>query len=126
MPDVRTVNPCDRSGRRFPGRPGFALLLTVLLLALLAAVLAQFTLASGVTTLVTARRNGELIHRLAVDSAITLANLELGRDADWARQLDRQRELETALDVGPCHIVLRVRDDGAKFDVAAFAQERQR
>ena len=126
MPDVRSVNPRDRSGRRLPGQPGFALLLTVLLLSLLAAVLAQFTLASGVTTIVAARRNGQLIHRLAVDSAIALANLELSRDGDWARQLDRQPVVASALDVGACHVELHVRDDGAKFDVAAFAQKQQK
>ena len=125
MPDVRIVNSRNRNDRRLPAQPGFALLLTVLLLSLLAAVLARFTLASGVTTIVAARHNGQLIHRLAVDSAIALANRELSRDGNWARQLDRQSVVAFALDVGPCYVELRLRDDGAKFDVAAFAQERQ-
>ncbi len=112
MPSVRTA----------PRRPrAFVLLLTLLLIALLMAGLSQLVFVSGTTAVVDGRHNADLTHRLAVESAIALAHQELGNKDTWVAQLDRAPEVRHAFDLSACHVELRIRDDGAKLPIAAFA-----
>ena len=109
-----------------PIRSGFVLLLTVVMLALLAAALSQLVFLSGSTAVITARRNADLDHRLAVDSAIALVGRQMTAEPRWLAQLQRDGVVRETFNVGPCTVRVTVRDDGGKFNVGAFTQPPDR
>ncbi len=104
-------------------RRSIALILTLLLVTLLATTTAQLATATSVESIVVARQHNGLQHTLAVDSAMRLIERLVVDDASISRDLDAVGSHALDLAVGTCDVRVRVTDDGAKFDVNAFADD---
>lgn len=116
MPNADPIN----SG----SRRAMALILTVLVITILLVTAAQLATLSSTRALVVERRTNSLQHQLAVDSTIELVANLLARDKVLPQKLDRDKQVEVPLQLGQCKICVTVQDDGAKFNVLPFTDER--
>lgn len=107
-----------------PSRRGVVLLLTLLLLAILAAAAAELALLSSIDATTSFREGNDLQHRLAVDSVLEWMAAESAEDDRLNRELDRTGSVQRSWQLGDCHILCRIADDGAKLDVRALPDER--
>jgi len=116
------MRPSSRPHR--PCRGGFALLSSVLLLALLLSVAMQLAVSTSVEAVVAGRSHRGLKHDLAVDSTLAALTDLLGDDSDRTKtlieRLDQEGVVNVAFEIGDTHADCRITDDGARFDPAIF------
>jgi hypothetical protein len=97
--------------------------LTLLLVALLAATVSQLVMVTSVDALAVRRESNTLAHELAVDSILRIAAERLRTDSGVHRTLDHYGQIDLALTLGECQARCRLTDDGAKFDPATLARD---
>lgn len=103
----------------------FALIVTLMLVVLLATTATQLVTATSVEALRVSRGASTPAHELAVDSVLMVAAERLRNHPTVVRDLDRLGHHVFEIHLGECHVHCRIVDDGAKFDVAAFAADGQ-
>ena len=104
-------------------RRSFALIVTLLLVVLLATTVTQLVTATSVEALRVSRGASTPAHELAVDSVLLVAAERLRNNPAVVRDLDRSGHHVFEIQLGDCHVRCRIVNDGAKFDVAAFAAD---
>ncbi|MCP4589436.1 MAG: hypothetical protein GY842_01700 [bacterium] len=107
-------------------RRGVALVVTMMLIVLLVAVTARLARTAAVESIRAGRTGGSLQHELAVDSLLRWSAIELAAESEVARELERSGRTEIAIAVGDCRMSGVIVSDAAKFNVAAFAGEKDR
>ena len=107
-------------GRR---RRGFALIITLMLVVLLATTMAQLATVTSVESIRIERRVNTLTHELAADSALRVAAQRLRNGSAVVSDIDRLGSHVFTMKLGRCRVRCRIADDGAKFDVRAFDQD---
>lgn len=98
--------------------------MTVLVLTILLATAAQLATLSATRGLIASRRANSLQHELAVQSAMHVLAQALSKDPAYHRCLARDRRVFVDLTVGACIVRVLIQDDGAKFNVLPWAEER--
>ena len=110
-------------GTRFQ-RDAFALLTTILLIAMLVAVSIELTTLTATHAVSEARRHQTLAHDLAVDSALLLLADQLASTgagpSDLIRRLDLLGRATATFEVGEVAVHCTIYDDAAKFNPNAF------
>lgn len=105
-------------------RSAFALITSVLLLALVLSVAMQLVTTTSVEAVVASRQHRAVAHKLAVDSAIVLLADSLTRHDEDGRRivdaLDQDGIAAATFAVGHAIVHCRIADDGAKYDPAIF------
>lgn len=105
-------------------RSAFALVTSVLLLALVLSVAMQLVATTSVEAVAAARRHRSFAHELAVDSALILVAESLGDREEQGRALlealDRDGFAEATFPLGEGSVHYRIADDAAKFDPRMF------
>lgn len=101
---------------------GIALIMTLMLVALLAALGAGLATSTSIESIRASRTANDLQHTLAVDSALR----RFVRTDPSKLQLTASGDRWFELYVGDCAVRCRVANDAAKLDVAAFADEGQK
>ncbi|MBN1510669.1 MAG: hypothetical protein JXB13_01520 [Phycisphaerae bacterium] len=118
-------NGAQRESQGIRRRSGVALVMTLLLVVLAAAVSARLVATAGIEAVRTHRSVNTLQHGLAVDSAIRVAAVHLDRRSP-ERGPDGLLEADpVTFTLGECVVWCRIADDGGKFNVAAFATPEQ-
>lgn len=110
-------------------RRSFALLTTILLIALLVAVTGQLVTVTSTEAVSASRRHRSLAHELAVDSALLVLadRLRNGgeRPSDLIRELDQLGVAQAAFEIGPVTVRCTIRDDAAKLNPLMFQRPDQ-
>jgi hypothetical protein len=108
-----------------PWRRGVALLTVLLLLTLLIAVVGEMVSVSGTEAILATRQANDLSHELALASAIDLVSGLLQTDLNARSRVNRGEAVPLNVPLPGCSVQALIRSDGAKFDVAAFAEAKQ-
>jgi hypothetical protein len=110
------------STRNNSAQRAFALLTTMLLLALLIAVTVQLTVTTSFASVIGAKRHRSLPHELAVDSGLALlADTLAGPNGKLiVQRLDAVGEAELGFELGEVFLQCRIHDDAAKFNPRLF------
>ncbi len=102
-----------------------ALVLTLLALLVLVATTARLATIAGFDAVRAARRTHTLQHELAVDSTLQLAAIALRPESPGLEAFDATGEYHFALTLDACQVRVRLANDAAKLNVAAFDEEGQ-
>ena len=97
--------------------------MTMLLLTLLIAIVAQLTTATSVEAAILHRRAQRLAHELAVDSALILIADRLQESPQLEQALDRQGSAEMSFTVGSISVAAFIQDDGSKLSLLPWSLE---
>lgn len=112
--------PPAASRRRHRRRSAFALITSVLLLALVLSVAMQLVVNTSAEAVAAARQHRSLAHKLAVDSTLILLEESFANPTEpggtLLEALDRDGFAEATYTIGDGSVHCRIEDDGAKFD----------
>jgi hypothetical protein len=115
-----------RSNRR---TPAFALMMTVLLITMLVAVVAQLAATTASQSVIDGRRHRGLDHRLAMESALLLLAGRLdestGDRNELILELDRAGRAAAEFEIGAVRVSATIQDDAAKFNPYRFQRSEQ-
>jgi len=107
-------------------RRGVALVITLMVVVLLVSVTARLASTAAVEAVRASRRVNTLQHELAVDSLIRAVAGELSAEGALAKEFERRGHTQLTCELGDCRAACRIANDAAKFNVAAFAADRDR